>query len=312
MAAPDGKTIFTVREDGTGKTVLPASGRTPSWTPDGRVIFVSTRVDPPQIVIMDADGQHQQQIGNLLDEDNRIVVQPMMGKNGLVIFSDVQGAPTQTEDNPGPLNGTWAMQKDGSGLKLIAPKCTAAALALSGTWLTCTIGTENPPHRQIWRVNADGTELTQLTFVGDPNYPDGNASSISPDETQVAFFSGTQADHGLRGWTQSVSTWGHRDVSVIPAAGGSRRTITHCTPVTTGLELLLMRVELLLFPDGACLGGDVPAWTPDGKAIIYDRAAPNAAGSGTWVVNVDGSNNHSLWPDTRGGGKVPIRDYDAR
>jgi len=57
MNGADGK-LFTVRDDGTGKVVLPGSGSMPSWTPDGRISFVSNRGSSPQIWIMDADGSN--------------------------------------------------------------------------------------------------------------------------------------------------------------------------------------------------------------------------------------------------------------
>ena len=57
MGANDGQ-LFTVRDDGTGKVVLPGSGSMPSWTPDGRIILVSNRGSSSQIWIMDADGSN--------------------------------------------------------------------------------------------------------------------------------------------------------------------------------------------------------------------------------------------------------------
>src|SRR4051812_36777159 len=35
--------IYTIRPDGTEKKMLTSSGDTPSWTPDGKIIFVSKR-----------------------------------------------------------------------------------------------------------------------------------------------------------------------------------------------------------------------------------------------------------------------------
>jgi len=66
---------------------------------------------------------------------NNPIAKPQLAKNGLIVFSDQQGAPTQTADNPGPQNGTYVMQQDGSGLKLLFQHCTAPSLALSGQWL---------------------------------------------------------------------------------------------------------------------------------------------------------------------------------
>jgi Tol biopolymer transport system component len=291
-----GGTIFTVKVDGTHKRVLPPRGRTPSWTPDGRIIYVSA--PRAQVWVMDADGSNSHQVGDLdLDEGNPIY-KPQLAKNGLIAFTDAQGKPSRSADNPGPQNGTWVMRQDGSGLRMLVQHCTATSLALSGTWATCTKETNR--HREIWRINTDGTGLAQLTFpTSDPGYPDGNASSISPDEKTIAFFSGKESDLGTGGFTQSVLTWGHRNVAVIASTGGARRTVTACTPVTT-------QAQVKELAPGGCLAADNPAWSPDGTRLIYDRGAPRRADGGTWEIDLDGQHNHRLWPDTRGAGNVPL------
>jgi Tol biopolymer transport system component len=296
LVLSEGASIVTVHSDGTHKTVLPKKGITPSWTPDGRIIFVSA--PQRQIWVMAADGTGAHQIGDLRLEQGNPIVKPQLAKNGLVAFADMQGKPAPGADNPGRQNGTWVMHSDGTGLRLVISHCTAPSLALSGTWLTCTKETNR--HREIWRVQADGSGARQLTFPTDADYPDGNASAISPDERTIAFFSGKESDLGTSGFTQSVLTWGHRNVALMPAAGGARRTLTACVPVTSAAQVKAL-------PPGGCLAADNPAWSPDGKRIVYDRGSPRAADGGTWIINVDGTNNHRLWPQTRGAGSVPLR-----
>ncbi len=151
-------------------------------------------------------------------------------------------------------------------------------------------------------MQKDGSGLRKLAQpAGVPSLALSGNWLTSPDEMTVAFFSGKESAAGDAGKTQSIFTWGHRNVAVIPAAGGARRTITACVPVTTP-------EELRTFPAGACLAADAPAFTPNGKSIIYDRGAPNAEGSGTWVIDIDGKNERRMWPDTRGGGNVPLKN----
>jgi Tol biopolymer transport system component len=254
-------------------------------------------VAPPQITIIDEDGSNPHQIGNLRLDQNNPIVKPQVA-NGLVVFADMQGAPTETEDNPGPQNGTWAMALDGSGLRQVIQHCTAPSLAPSGTFITCTMETNR--HREIWRIDTDGTGLQQLTFPTDPDYPDGNASVISPDETTVAFFSGKESDLGLGGFHQSVFTWGHRDVATISPTGGARHTITACTPVTTPEQLSAL-------PPGACLAADNPSWSPDGRSVVYDRGSANADDGGTWMIDLDGQHDVRVHPDARGAGNVAAK-----
>jgi Tol biopolymer transport system component len=250
---------------------------------------------------MDADGTHAHQVGDLHLAQGNPIVKPQLSRSGIISFADMQGRPSKTADNPGPQNGTWTMRADGTDLRLLAPHCTAPSLALSGTWLTCTKETHG--HREIWRVQTDGSGLRQLTFSDrdtDPDYPDGNASAIAPDEKTIAFFSGKESDLGTGGFTQSVLTWGHRNVAVIPADGGPRRTITRCTPVTTVAEVKGLA-------PGACIAGDNPAWSGDGRRILYDRGSPRRGDGGTWIIGLDGHDDHAVWPETRGGGNVPLR-----
>jgi Tol biopolymer transport system component len=283
--------IFTVRPDGSGKTLL-AEGITPSWTPDGRIIYVADR----QIWVMDEDGRNRRQVGNLSHEVNPLT--PQLGTNGLVAFMAM--APSE---HPEQNIGIYVMRLDGSGLAEVA-RGMQPSLALSGRWLTYTRQTENPNNRQIWRINTDGTDRRQLTArQGNTIYPDANASSISPDESWVAFFIGTEE---ASAYTQQVFSWGYRNVAIIPAEGGARRTLTPCKPVTTMEELQAATPET-----GRCIAADNPAWTPDGKWLVFDAGffVPGESGTETWLVDMNGEHFQQFYPGPRGVVRVPIK-YD--
>ncbi len=92
----DGGAIYTVR-DGTKMTVR--AGDYPSWTPDGRIIFVADQ----QVWVMDENGNAARQIGQLTIRP----IMPQMARNGLIAFMVD--------------SSIWTMQSDGSGLrKLVA------------------------------------------------------------------------------------------------------------------------------------------------------------------------------------------------
>jgi Domain of unknown function (DUF5050)/WD40-like Beta Propeller Repeat len=284
------RTIYTVRGDGTGKKVLTTFGDSPSWTPDGKIIFVSHRSGSGQIWIMDEDGGNPQQIGQTTSNP----IMPQQARNGLIAFmGGDQG------------DSIFTMKTDGSALRELVTHGMQPSLALSGTWLAYTVQTENPYHREIWRINVDGTWLQQLTFLGDPDYPDANAPSISPDETMVAFFSGKAATQNSAGPTQSIFTFGHRDVAIIPATGGARNTITDCKPVTTWAELIALGLS-------DCIVADNPAWTPNGQRIIFDQVMkkPTVAGiivAVTGIIDANGQNRQVFYPAPRGVVRVPIK-----
>src|SRR6185369_4979565 len=94
-----------------------------------------------------------------------------------------------------------------------------------------------------------------------------------------AFFSGKESDRIKPGAPmQSPLTFGHRNVALVPAGGGDRKTITPCRPVTTQAEF-----------DAAkdCLAADNPAWSPDGHWLVFDIGF--TTGGGTYMVDVDGA-----------------------
>lgn len=236
---------------------------------------------------MAADGSNPHQIGNLDASEGSektahtfgpTLTKPRQATNGLIAF---EGA-----------GSIWIMQKDGTGLKQLIPNCAAPSLALSGTWLTCTVQTSNPSHREIWRINTDGTGLKQLTFPTDPDYPDANASSISPDETTIALYV------GLEDWA-GTQQFGRHSVAVIPANGGAPKRLTACTLVTTSQQFMA------LGPD-ECFWADDPSWTPDGKWVIYHRAA-KSGGTQTWMIDLNGRNAQLLFPSLSNGGGVPMK-----
>ena len=176
------------------------------------------------------------------------------------------------------------------------------SLALSGTWIAYTLQTDTPYHREIWRMNTDGAGLKQLTFLGDdPDYPDANAPNISPDEQTVAFFSGKESDRAVPGAPQQpVFTFGHRNVAIVPATGGARKTLTPCQPVTTQAEL-----DAATEASGNCIAADNPAWTPDSKWLIFDTGF--STGGGTWMVDVNGQNYQRFYSQGRGIVRVPLK-----
>ncbi len=295
----DHDSIYKVRGDGSVKTLLTNSGGAPSWTPDGKIIFTSSRSGSAQIWIMDENGNNAHQIGQL-DSSTGAPVMAQQARNGLIVFQTISASAT-----PGTQEGNiiWSMQSDGSQLKQLVGSTMRPAvpsLAQSGRWISFTSETVNPYHREIWRINTDGSGLTQLTFSSDPDYPDANASSISPDETTIAMFSGQEADYGAAGITQSPLTWGHRNIAVIPVAGGARRTVTSCNPVTTQTQF-----DALGPTD--CIAADNPVWAPDGAWILYDIGIPKLQNPGTWIIDSTGQNSQQFYPMSKGVERVPMK-----
>lgn len=260
--------------DGTTKRLLANDAYTPNWTLDGRVIF--TRGG--QIWVMDETGGNLQQISNL--DPSIKPLAPTMAKDGSLVFMTMNPGSSSSNSDIYTLRGS-ALRKMAVGSQpFIAP---------SGDWFVFTLetvseaGDKEPFHRQIWRMNTDGTGLKQLTFLGNPDYPDANAAVIYG--TQVAIFWGAETVST----TQDAASFGHRNVAIIPADGGAPKLVTSYPPIgQTGGRV-----------------ADNPAWHPDGTKLIFDIGGPGIGG--TWIVDLDGSNAKEFYKDSRGAVKVPLK-----
>lgn len=256
--------------DGYKFTLLTNQGYFPSWTPDGKIVFVSARSGSPQIWVMNRDGGGAIQLGNLAPSMDPHM--PNMSRDGTIIFEGNDPNLTLPDSNL----GIYTMKADGSGLKEVA-QGNAASIAVDGTWFAYTYQTDPPNfHRQVWRASIDGSSKTALTNADDPNWPDHAAPVISPDGTMIAMFHGKE--NNWNDLNQSIFTFGHRDVAVIPANGGPPQKATACVPVTTQAELQAST---------QCIVADDPFWTPDSQWVVYNTIAVN--GKQTRMVDVVGS-----------------------
>jgi Tol biopolymer transport system component len=117
---------------------------------------------------------------------------------------------------------------------------------------------------EIWTMRADGTNQTQVTNLGGRAlFPD-----MSPDGSKFVF-AGTEG------------TDEHTEVYVVDATGGNLVALTSCADGKAGCA------------------NDYPAWSPDGKQIVFshqDDADADDAGINQqiWVMNADGSKARAL------------------
>ena len=282
LSGPQDGSIYVVR--GGSKTLLPITGTSPSWMPDGRIVYVRGG----QLHTANHDGTGYGAVG----PSGLGAVAPTAARDGTIAFMGERG-------------GVYLLKPDGT-LKVLfppasgqpgAPSYMQPFIAPSGTWLAYVMQTENPYHREVWRVNVDGSGQRALaTWVDDPLRPDANAPAISPDETWVALFSGKEAPE-MPG-PPSVLGIGHRDVAVVHAGGGGgRRLLTNCTPVDTQAEMDALAADV-------CVLADNPAWAPDGGTLVFDMLLKS--GSVTGIVNFDGTGRRIYYTSVRGVERNPL------
>jgi Tol biopolymer transport system component len=139
--------------------------------------------------------------------------------------------------------------------------------------------------RSLYTMNPNGTAVRQLTHPPH-GWADGGAQ-WSPDGTSVVFVRGT-----LDGNRQQIYT--------INADGTGLTKLTSCTA-----------------SDPDCSSNTTPAWTPDGKTIVFSHCCVAGNGGtlvGLYTMQSDGSNMQqiTLNPDIDWGDFSPVVSPDGK
>jgi Tol biopolymer transport system component len=176
----------------------------------------------------------------------------------------------------------YVMDADGANLERLTNtpsssegEDTQAAWAPNGSWLAFTSTRSEGPHdpdnptsnfsddREIFRMNADGTNEKQLTATS--SRITDEQPSVSPDGTKIAFASNRHWD------TTGVD---QLDIYVMNADGtGEPRRLTFDAAPTYPLETRSQN----------------PAWSPDGTRIAYESTRGLEGKGEIFVANADGS-----------------------
>jgi Tol biopolymer transport system component len=135
---------------------------------------------------------------------------------------------------------------------------------------------------EIWTMQADGTKQTQVTHLkGRALFPD-----FSPNGKKIAFAGAIGADP-------------HTEVYVVDAATGENLVaLTSCNGKADGCA------------------NDYPAWSPDGKHIVYVHgddftADEKPVNEQVWLMDADGGNKHALTTGSDPKDQVPSWSPDG-
>ena len=172
--------IYKMKSDGSNQirlTFNPASDSSPVWSPNGRQIaFHSDRTGNDEICVMNADGSSQRNLTHHPGYD----AFPDWHSDGerIVFASDRQG---------GKNRDIFVMDTDGNNVQQITdlffPVASKPKWSPDGTRIAFEAGSNKV--RQIYIVNADGSDRWQVTDVG------GRDTAIlhgwSPDGQQILY-----------------------------------------------------------------------------------------------------------------------------
>jgi Tol biopolymer transport system component len=294
MLLSDGKQIFVF--DGTERCYLTgdeAFNTDASWSYDGtKIVYLRTpqpeSPDQYEIWTMAADGNDKQRMPFAYSPYGGALA-TFSPDRTKIVYSDH----LHSGDGFDSGQEVWVMNSDGSDQNKLT-KTSKGLITRNGKTITWSRYPSYSPdgskivyastasgNSEIWVMNADGSNKTQLTFPASGFAPDANAPSWSPDGSKIVFWSGQATEYG--------------DVWVMKADGSERVQLTH-EPNT--------------------VNSDNPIWSPDGRSIMFgsDRLESypllwrlRRRGPRNWVMNTDGSELRILSPGYSYG-RRPWRD----
>ncbi len=164
------------------------------------------------------------------------------------------------------------MNVDGTNARVVANTSGASAPTWSpdGTRIAFSQGNDG-----VFLIGADGSGLRRLTDKGaNPSWSTTNriAFNAAPGVRASAALALTRQSRGVLPPTTSTYT----DIWTIGADGSALRQLTQQNQTETGLASIN------------------PAWSPDGKTLVFNSVPGSGVPAQLFLINADGTNRRSL------------------
>lgn len=268
-----------------------ATPATPPFTLWGtKIVYVCYLDHSDEVCLMNADGSNQQRLTYLDGTD----YYPSLSPDGQTVVFASQRGNGPFDIYVGPVTG-GEFTRLTSGMDTTAPE-----ISPDGTRVVFASTHDSTGRRDdadIWVVNIDGSNLTQLTFEPtdeiDPSWsPDGTLISFASNLSRTKELFIMNADGtGIRQLTNGMSIGGRNDWSpdgrwlTFYAGPGSDKDIflipIECADLVTGCD----RSVILKLTDGGNNKG--PSFSPDGQWITF--ASGYEEGNEIMIMRIDGS-----------------------
>src|SRR5918995_446111 len=237
--------IYTMNPDGTGVTNITQAHTDPNWSP--RITYGDGPEWSPDGTKISASGSSVSDAGSCCSRN--VYVMNADGTN----VQRLTNTPSTTEGED--YEPTWA--PDGSWLAFTSTRGDD-----DGDPETTDFSSD----REIYRMDANGTNETQLTDT--TSVSSDEQPSISPDGTKIAFASNQH--YRFFGDPQNADLL---DIYVMNADGTNVRRLTFDAAATYPLDTQSQN----------------PAWSPDGTRIAYESTRGFEGKGEIFVMNADGS-----------------------
>jgi Tol biopolymer transport system component len=298
--------IYMMNVDGSKQVNLTNNSKddfAPVWSPNGqKLAFISDSYPNRNIYAMNASGTDLNKLTNVAVNYYKLIWSP---DNNKVIFV--------AQDTSYPYNSQIYMANAASDGQInISNSKNAYDPVWSPDSKKIAFVTTRDGHDQIYLMNADGSEQTNLSNNNTNNYN----PVWSPDGKKIAFYSHRDGNWGIYvmnvDGTGQVNLTNHDGDNYDPAWSPDGKKIAFYSHRDGNDEIYVMNVDGTGQVNLTNHDGDdyYPVWSPDGKKIAFYSHR-----DGNWQVymmNADGSGQVNLSNDSSDNYNFPVWSPDGK